>query len=214
MDQEIRTPLPRPLESRDLGADVKRRRFFDAAEPLFSRFGYRKTTVESVCRAAGMSKKTFYEQFRDKRELLLQLVERVLNETAQKWESELPADLDPLGRLHSLLDWYARAVRDHPFFEVLVEDLELMRMFGEHLDEIRVTQIGGPFDTIVRDGITAGQFRNVDPRAAMWIVLGLLDMVYLLMPRIMNAPGALQDPVLSAEVRRFIVRGLGAIEEG
>ena len=46
----------------------------------------------------------------------------------------------------------------------------------------------------------------------MWIVLGLLDMVYLLMPRIMNAPGALEDPILSAEVRRFIVRGLGAIE--
>jgi hypothetical protein len=46
----------------------------------------------------------------------------------------------------------------------------------------------------------------------MWIVLGLLDMVYLLMPRIMNAPGALEDPVLSEEVRKFIVRGLGAVD--
>jgi AcrR family transcriptional regulator len=210
--QQTGTPFAK--STTEIGAAAKRRRFFQAAEPLFSRFGYRKTTVENVCQAAGMSKKTFYELFSDKRELLLQLVEHVMNETTRKWESELSPDLDPLQKLHSLLDWYARAIREHPFFQVLVEDLELMGMFGERLDQIRITQMGGPFDRIVRDGIAAGQFRRVDPRAAMWIVLGLLDMVYLRILRIMNGPGALEDRVLSEEVRRFIVRGLGAIDPG
>jgi AcrR family transcriptional regulator len=29
--------------------DPKRLRFFEAAEPLFERFGFRKTTVEDIC---------------------------------------------------------------------------------------------------------------------------------------------------------------------
>ncbi len=197
-----------PLQ--DAGAS-KRSRFFVSAEPLFDRFGYRKTTIEDVCRAASMSKRTFYQLFSDKRDLLLQLVSSVMNDATQQWETELSSELDPLGQLHSLLDWYARTVREHPFLQVLVEDIELMSLFGQHLDEIRMARMGGPFDRIVRDGVAAGQFRNVDPQSAMWIVLGLLDMVYLLMPRIMNAPGALEDPVLSEEVRQFIVRGLGAV---
>ncbi len=190
--------------------DARRRRFFVAAEPLFERFGYRKTTVEDVCHAAGTSKRTFYDLFSDKKDLLLQLAECVFNDLTLEWEASLPKDLDPLGRLRSLLDLYGAAMRHHPFFRVLVEDLDPMRLFGEHVDEIRMAQMGGPFDQIRRDGMAAGQFRSVDPHAAMWVVLGLLDTVYLLMPRVMNEPGPLEDPVLAQEVKDFIVYGLGA----
>ncbi|KPJ92409.1 MAG: hypothetical protein AMS18_07450 [Gemmatimonas sp. SG8_17] len=190
--------------------DARHRRFFVAAEPLFERFGYRKTTVEDICHAAGTSKRTFYELFSDKKDLLLQLAECVFNDLTVEWETSLPQDLDPLGRLRSLLDLYATAMRLHPFFRVLVEDLDLMRLFGEHVDEIRMAQMGGPFDQILRDGMAAGQFRSVDPHAAMWVVLGLLDTVYLLMPRVMSEPGPLEDPVLAQEVKDFIVHGLGA----
>ncbi len=192
--------------------DPRPRRFFDAAEPLFGRFGYRKTTVEDVCRAAGMSKRTFYELFRDKQDLLMQWIEAVLNEMTETWEASLPADLDPRGRLHSLLDLYAEIVREHPALQVMVEDLDLMRSFGARTEEIRLSQMGGPLDRILRDGVDAGQFRPLDPRAAMWVVFGLLDTVYLLMPRVMNMPGPLEDATLAREVQQFIVRGLGAID--
>ncbi len=96
---------------------------------------------------------------------------------------------------------------------VLVEDLDLMRLFSERTEEIKLSRIGGTLDTILQDGVTAGQFRPLDTRAAMWLVFGLLDTVYLLMPRVMNAVGPLDDPVLAEETRRFIVRGLGAIEQ-
>jgi AcrR family transcriptional regulator len=192
--------------------DTKLSRFFEAAEPLFERFGYRKTTIEDVCRAAGMSKRTFYELFRDKQDLLLQLAEGLMNRMTVEWEASIPPGMNPLSRLHSLLDLYANMIRRHPFFQATMEDVELMRSFGQHLDKIRMAQMGGPFDQLLRDGIAAGEFRPVDPHAAMWIVLGLLDTMYLLMPAVMNVPGPLDDPVLAREVRQFIVRGLGAID--
>lgn len=213
MPRATREPSSRTEDESIGNDDPRRRRFFEAAEPLFERFGFRKTTVEDVCRAAGMSKRTFYELFRDKRDLLLQLVGSVLNDQTEQWEAGLPEDLDPLSRLHSFLDLYTQIVRDHPTLQVLVEDLDLMRTFAEHTEEIRLSQMGGPLDRILRDGMTAGQFRTLDPRAALWVVFGLLDTVYLLMPRVMNAPGPLQDPALAGEVKQFIVRGLGAIDE-
>ena len=187
-------------------------RFFEAAEPLFERFGYKKTTVEDVCRAAGMSKRTFYDLFKDKQDLLLQLTEAVINDATDAWEAGLPPDADPLGKLHSFLDFYATMVRDHPFMSILVEDLDLMRMFGARTEEIRASMVGGILDSIIQEGVAAGQFKPLDSTAAIWLVFGLLDTVYLLMPRVMNAPGPLEDPVLAEETRRFIMRGLGAVD--
>jgi AcrR family transcriptional regulator len=207
------SPLTGSPPDAQLGLEhPKRRRFYQAAEPLLGRYGFRKTTVEDVCRSAGMSKRTFYEFFRDKQDLLLQWVEWVLNDETEAWEAGLPPDLDPVGRLHSFLDLYAQIVREHPALQVLVEDLDLMQSFGAHTEQIRLSQIGGPLDRILRDGVAAGQFRPLDPRAAMWVMFGLLDTVYLLTPRVMDAPGPLEDPVLADEVKQFIVRGLGAID--
>ena len=194
--------------------DPRARRFFEAAEPLLERFGYRKTTVEDVCRAAGMSKRTFYELFSDKNDLLLQWMETMINDMTESWEASLPPDLDPLSRLYSFLDLYVRMVREHPAMRVAVEDIELMRMFGAQLDQIRLAQLGGPVDRILKDGMAVGQFRQLDPKAAMWVVFGLLDTVYLLTPHIMGAPGPLEDPHLAEETRQFIVRGLGALGAG
>lgn len=191
--------------------DPKALRFFQAAEPLLERFGYRKTTVEEICRVAGMSKRTFYELFSDKQDLLLRWLETTVNAMTESWEAGLSPDLDPLGRLHSFLDLYARMAREHPAMQVFFEDLDLMRQFGGRTEEMRMVQMGGPIDRILRDGVAAGQFRPLDPRAAMWVMFGILDTVYLLMPRVMSAPGPLEDPVLAEETKQFIVRGLGAI---
>ena len=97
--------------------------------------------------------------------------------------------------------------------QVLVEDFDLMRRFGERTEEFRITRMGGALDKIIEEGVAAGQFKPIDRRVAIWLVFGLLDTVYLLIPRVMNAPGPLEDPVLAEETRRFIVRGLGAMEK-
>jgi len=131
--------------------------------------------------------------------------------TAQ-WEANLPQGMDPPSQLHSLVDLYPDMIRQHPFFQVTVEDVELMRSFAERLESISMAQMGGPFDQLLRAGIADGRFRPVHPHSVMWIVLGLLGRMYLLMPAVMNVPGPLEDPFLAKELRRFIVRGLGAVD--
>jgi AcrR family transcriptional regulator len=196
----------------DTRADARRWRVYDAAIPLFDRFGFKKTTVGDVCEAAGISKRTFYDLFRDKLDLLRQLVRDVYDERTREWEEALDSALEPLDQLYAFLDLYASVPRDHPFLGVLFEDFDLMRAFGQWVDDLRISSQDGPLYRILREGMAAGQFRSMEPRAAMWVVFGLLDTVYFLIPRVMEVPGAMEDRALAEEVNRFIVHGLGAAE--
>lgn len=190
--------------------DDTRRRFFDAAEPLLERFGFRKTTVEEICKGAGASKRTFYQLFRDKQDLCVQLVLDVWNRETDEWESSLATDAEPEERLDSFVDFYADVVRRHPFFEILVEDMDIMRSMGEAVDEFRVARVGGPLEQILKDGVAAGRFRVLEPQVSLWVIFGLLDTFYMIAPRVMDAPGPLEDSILAEEIKEFIAHGLSA----
>jgi len=190
--------------------DSTKLRFFKAAEPLLERFGYRKTTVEEVCRGAGASKRTFYQLFKDKQDLCVQLILDLWNRETEGWERSLSADAEPEERLDSFVDFYADVVRRHPFFEILVEDLDIMRSLGGAVDEFRMARVGGPLEQILKDGMATGRFRPLEPQVSLWVIFGLLDTFYLIVPRVMEAPGPLEDSVLAEEIKEFIVHGLRA----
>ena len=68
------TPRPTP----DLG-DVRRRTLLDAAVSAFSRFGFRKTSMDDVARAAGVSRQGLYLVFSTKEELFRCALEHTLS---------------------------------------------------------------------------------------------------------------------------------------
>ncbi|MFC1627815.1 TetR/AcrR family transcriptional regulator [Gemmatimonadota bacterium] len=189
--------------------DTKQERFFEAASPLFERFGYRKTTVEEICRAAGMSKRTFYDLFDDKEHFFVELTTALMNQMVEKWEADLPTDLDPYERFCALLDLYPQLLREQPSIRVFFEDIDLLRIMGERVDQIRLIQIGGPLHSILTEGQSTGMFREMDSEIAIWLIFALLDSVYLLFPGLMGIPGALDNPVLADETKQFILKGLG-----
>ena len=46
----------------------------ELAKKRFERFGYRKTTIDEICRDGGISKKTVYAHFRDKEDLFARVL--------------------------------------------------------------------------------------------------------------------------------------------
>lgn len=57
-----------------LTQDMRRQRILDAAERVFTDIGYGAATMEEIARAAGMSKRTLYGMFPDKRSLFTALI--------------------------------------------------------------------------------------------------------------------------------------------
>ncbi len=63
-----------------------------AAMDLFKRFGLKKVTIKEICENAQASKVTFYKHFRDKSELIFEILDEMHREGMESiltiWESE------------------------------------------------------------------------------------------------------------------------------
>jgi AcrR family transcriptional regulator len=59
--------------------DARQLALLDAAVAVFARFGYRKTSMDEVARAAGVSRQGLYLQFANKEELFRRAVEHTLS---------------------------------------------------------------------------------------------------------------------------------------
>lgn len=96
--------LGRPIV---MTADERRREIFNCAEKLFGEKGFEHVTMSEIAASAGMSKKTLYVHFSDKRELLKSLVASsyIWSEHAFSQES-----LDPVLALTQCLKMIANHV--------------------------------------------------------------------------------------------------------
>jgi TetR/AcrR family transcriptional regulator of autoinduction and epiphytic fitness len=63
--------------------DVRRRKLLETAVSVFTRFGYRKTSMDEVARAAGVSRQGLYLHFSTKEELFSAAVEHTLRSSLE-----------------------------------------------------------------------------------------------------------------------------------
>ena len=83
-------------------ADEQRGRILAAAVAVFSRRGYRATSMNEIAALVGLSKPTLYHYVRNKEHLLVQIYEEVLDEslrTAQAIVAGAPTPLDAVREL-------------------------------------------------------------------------------------------------------------------
>ncbi|MCB2211815.1 TetR/AcrR family transcriptional regulator [bacterium] len=187
----------------------KRRQIFTAAEPLFVRFGFKKTTIEEVCRAAKMSKRTFYELFNDKLDLLVQMHSALAQDLTDEVLATLPEGASATGKVRHYLSTYFNVVQAHPLFQVLLEDAELMRTMT-HIapTNTELYSVINLLSSFLQEGVERGEFRQLDPEMATWIIQTLLDTVHIFL---MNPDAvAIQMDVdtLIHETTEFIIHGL------
>jgi len=106
-----------------------------AAARLFAEQGYEATTVEQICRAAGVSKPMLYRHFESKQELARKLLERRRDELAAAPLDEFVRRPD-VGSLRAMTDsWFAH-VEAHPdscrfLFRDITGDAELAQLQQE-----------------------------------------------------------------------------------
>lgn len=91
---------------------ARRRRLLDAALSVFLRFGYRKTSMDEIARAAGVSRQGLYLHFATKEELFRGAVQHFLQEGLEQATARLEDEGQELeSRLVGALDaWTGRFV--------------------------------------------------------------------------------------------------------
>jgi AcrR family transcriptional regulator len=85
-----------------------RRLILDGSADLFSRRGYRATSMNEIAAAVGLSKPTLYHYFHNKEEILVRLYEEVMSDAVDNAVEVSTAVGEPLEVLHRLLAYRVR----------------------------------------------------------------------------------------------------------
>ena len=163
--------------------------------------GFSKVTMDDIARDLGMSKKTLYKFFPDKRTLLHQVVELSLVDLRTGLESRLRDSSKPFPvRLQGILTFVGQnmaSIMNRAFLQ------DLQRFAPEewqHIEEFRDKMIMTRFRRLIEQGVTAGYFH--DGLDCQMVVLIYLSAIH----NIIN-PEVLADlPFTSKQVFESIVR--------
>jgi AcrR family transcriptional regulator len=84
-------------------ADLQRTRITSISAEIFSRRGFRATSMNEIAAAAGLSKPTLYHYFRNKEELLVRIYSDVLDESLEMGERTVATAPTPLDAIRGLV---------------------------------------------------------------------------------------------------------------
>jgi AcrR family transcriptional regulator len=187
----------------------KRQQIFRAAEPIFIRFGYHKTTVEEVCRATRISKRTFYGLFTDKFDLLMQMHAQLAQDLTDLFNERVQDETSAAAGIRLYLDLFFQITEERPLFRVLLEEGDLMkRMIEVGSTDEQFSSVIYLLSDVIQKGITNGEFRPMDPMTITWVIQSMLDSIHLFLMDNAAATQMLDLTLFVEETKTFIVNGL------
>ena len=146
-------------------------RIIVAARERFMAMGFSKVTMDELVRQLGISKKTMYQHFRSKDELLEAVVEWQIIEVSGKLKAIMDSPGDFAGKLLGL--WTLIGNMLSRFSRQMQDDLRRFRPdLWQRIDEIRRKNVRANFTHLIEEGIRMNFIRpDVDKEILMLIFL-------------------------------------------
>ena len=175
------TPQPDRVQER-------RQQIMDAALNCFARKGYHKTTMDDIVAESGLSKGTLYWYFKSKDELFFSLINSFFLEMQQDLDAIFERPTSATDKLRIL---------GHEFASFYEEVAEFLNVFFEfwilgtlneqlnHLFHDMLSQYRGVIAGIIKDGVNAGEFTEVNADQLALAVMAAYDGLWfykMLMP--------------------------------
>lgn len=135
----------------------------DKAQHRIERFGFKKTTMDELSRDCGISKKTIYLHFKDKEDLLKNLILRESQAFLQRVFAEVQTIADPLEKLTALINVAVQNFNQDNFITGILKEDEIFAAFVKRKYHAIIDQeIIAKIAQIIKDGKTRGVFREVN----------------------------------------------------
>jgi AcrR family transcriptional regulator len=152
----------------------RRADILEAARGLYQRYGYKKTTMDDIAKAAGITKPTIYSYFKGKKDILIALVEwegsRILDRGLSSTREGASAE-EQLAAMFVATDQF------------LKEDTFLQGIVNRDPDILTPEVVSTAFDFerkimdavagILEKGMAAGTVRKSDPRLMAYAIVRL-----------------------------------------
>ncbi len=135
-----------------------REKILGIAIEQFSQYGVRTITMEDIARLAGISKKTIYQEFKDKKQLVKEAFSLVLKEDQDSLNKLMEGDdgvIEHLVYTSKMVKERLSGLNPMALLEIQKYFPEVWEMFNEFKEEIIVTDIVN----VIEKGKTLGYFR-------------------------------------------------------
>ncbi len=187
----------------------REQRILAAAADLIAHYGYDKTSVEEIARAAGVSKGAIYLHFRSKEALFEALLLRDAEAAIQRFYALI--DADPAGVSIFNIYRYTLVVTDElPLMKAVY--LNDRRLLGDYLRRLRDTPLAGQMMTFGADFVRhyqeAGLIRrDLDPEMVAYLLVALRNGVFG-MDEIVPSEHLVSISALGETLAEMLARGL------
>jgi len=155
-----------------------RDKILDAAETLFAKRGYAGVGLRELAEVVGLGKSSLFHHFRNKPELYAAVAARILGRIEARVVRSLAAGGSAVERLERLLDDLVDLIAANPNYarvllRSLFEDDDLAGEMPEEIEAHRAIEgIMGTMGQLLREGMSAGQFRAVHVQHLLLSLVG------------------------------------------
>lgn len=145
-----------------------------AAVELIARHGYAAVSMRQIAAQVGVQVGALYNYTPDKQGLLLDIMNRHLNELFEAWQTEPKPD-DSVGQLEAFSRFHVRFHVARPD-TMFIAQMELRNLTPENFEAVEGLRrrYEGALEAILQEGQEHGLFRITDVRLATMAVLALL----------------------------------------
>jgi AcrR family transcriptional regulator len=167
-------------EFKGLDKSLRKQKIIDTAAALFHRKGFASTTLDDVSNELGISKAALYHYVGSKDELLsiiyTQAFDNVFKDTSEISGMDLPPD-----------EKLRLIIRNH-IKNIIIKDLSMFSVYFSEESQLpekdfkkirdekkKYTRI---VEKIIKEGISEGLFKNVDPVLESYAILGMCNWIY------------------------------------
>jgi AcrR family transcriptional regulator len=158
---------------RNMGKEEKRQRIYEAALQLFSRYGFKKTTVEDIADALGMTKGNLYLYARNKQDLYESAVAWALTTWQQSSREEADKEEICAAKIYAyFITGYRYLESDTVLRNLITNDQSLFPLTesGDRFYEINQAS-RHILEGYLHEGIETGEFRSFE-------VAGVAELLY------------------------------------
>ena len=159
---------------------AKRQRILQSATAHFVRFGYRKTSIDEVARAAGVAKGTVYLYYRNKAELVLHAIALEKCPYISRLEPLLDTDVPATERLQALIVLGLLTIQEMPLLSQLTSgDHELALALNEVDGSVleRINSLRAEFVVNLLDEVTGQTWQRDLLLTRAQVMLDLVEAV-------------------------------------
>lgn len=160
--------------------EARRQDILSAAESLFSKNGFFKTSMAEIATASQFAMGTVYRFFKSKEEIYISIVEDKVEELIGLLDEKVSRAKTASDKINAFiqvkLDY---ADRNRDFFRIYVSEWSgfewtIKSAFGERVWKLYMAQVDLVTD-LIRQGIRRKEFRKIDPKDAAFALHGMLN---------------------------------------